>query len=138
MGFITNDEFGFTLGYSPDGLVGDDGLIEVKSRMQKYQTETLVSHVLEGTIPKDYVLQCQSALLITKRQWLDFISYCGGMHMAVIRVYPDAVMHSAILEAATTFEERMNAALAKYKEAISGKNRLFPTERKIEQEMFVG
>jgi len=36
VGFITNDKFGFVIGCSPDGLVGDDGLIECKSRKQKY------------------------------------------------------------------------------------------------------
>ena len=35
--FITNDKWGFTLGYSPDGLVGEDGAIEIKRRLQKYQ-----------------------------------------------------------------------------------------------------
>lgn len=35
-GFVTNDDHGVVIGYSPDGLVGDDGLIECKSRRQKY------------------------------------------------------------------------------------------------------
>src|SRR5690606_3118925 len=37
IGFITNDKWGFTIGYSPDGLVGDDGQVECKSRAQKHQ-----------------------------------------------------------------------------------------------------
>jgi len=38
VGFITNDRWGFTLGYSPDSLVGNDGQIECKSRKQKYRS----------------------------------------------------------------------------------------------------
>ena len=48
-GFVTNDEWGFTLGCSPDGLVGDDGMIECKSRRQKYQIQTIVENWRSGT-----------------------------------------------------------------------------------------
>ena len=40
---MTNDDHGVVIGYSPDGLVGDDGLIECKSRRQKYQIETILA-----------------------------------------------------------------------------------------------
>ena len=42
MGFITNDRWGFTLGFSPDGLIGDDGFLECKSRRQKFQVQTII------------------------------------------------------------------------------------------------
>ena len=35
-GFITNDKWGFTIGYSPDGLIGQDGLIEANTRCKRY------------------------------------------------------------------------------------------------------
>ena len=63
-GFITNDDHGFTIGYSPDGLVGDDGLIEIKSRRQKFQVQSIV----EGEVPKEHVLQIQTGLLVTGRK----------------------------------------------------------------------
>ncbi len=61
VGFVTNDELGFTLGCSPDGLVGDDGLIEVKGRRQKFQVETIISQKM----PDDFRLQVQTSLLVT-------------------------------------------------------------------------
>jgi hypothetical protein len=73
-GFVTNNKWGFTLGCSPDGLVGDDGMIEVKSRCQKFQVETIV----EGKMPDDFLLQVQGELLVTQREWCDFISYSAG------------------------------------------------------------
>lgn len=137
MGFITNSRWGFTIGYSPDGLVGDDGLIEVKSRAQKFQVQTIAECVAAGTIPTEYMLQCQTGLLVSERNWLDFISYCGGLPMAVIRVHPDHELQDAILTAAEAFEAKVAATLNAYRAATASDARLFPTERKIEQEMHI-
>lgn len=135
VGFITNDEWGFTLGYSPDGLVGDDGLIEVKSRRQKYQVETFVVHVADQTIPADYMLQIQTGLLVTGRKWCDLISYSAGLPMARIRAYPYMQIHGAILSAASAFEANIRVARDKYDTAIVG---CPTTERRApEQEMMV-
>lgn len=137
MGFITNDKFGFTIGYSPDGLVGDDGLIECKSRRQKYQIATVIENVAGQTIPVDYLLQQQTAHLVSERSWLDFISYSGGLPMATIRVYPDPKVMNAIVEASGEFERRLAEKLALYNALIDDPRvRLLPTERLIEQEMF--
>lgn len=131
-GFITNDSFGFTIGYSPDRLVGSSGLIEAKSRRQKYQIETICS----GEVPQDYMIQCQTGLLVSEREWLDFISYSGGLPMVTIRVFPDPVIQAAIVQAATAFESRLAAMLAAYNAKLTSGARLIPTERKIEQEMY--
>lgn len=119
-GFITNDKWGFTLGYSPDGLVGSDGLVECKSRRQKYQVETFVVHVPAGTIPPDYMMQIQTGLLVSERKWCDLVSYSGGLPLAVIRAFPDPVIQAAIVEAARGFEERLAAAEAIYADASRG------------------
>jgi predicted phage-related endonuclease len=129
-GFVTNDQFGFTLGYSPDALVGDDGQIECKSRRQKYQAQTLV----EGEVPDEYMIQLQTGLIVTARKWVDFISYCGGMPMFTKRVYPDDKIQDAILLAATEFETRLQVALKKYTTAIVG---LPATERRVYEDILV-
>jgi len=110
-GFVTTDRLGFTLGYSPDGLVGDDGLIEIKTRMAKHQMQT----ILDGDVPTEYMLQLQTGLLVTGRKWIDFISYCGGLPMFVKRVFPDPKFQDAIIEAAHGFEMRLQGKLAEYK-----------------------
>jgi predicted phage-related endonuclease len=129
-GFVTNDSFGFTIGYSPDGLVGDDGLIECKSRKQKYQAQTIV----ENEVPEEYMLQLQTGLLVTQRKWIDFISYSGGMPMVTIRVTPDPTMQAAILQAATLFEAKVAEKLAKYRTRIADTYKFIPTERKNRDE----
>ncbi len=130
-GFITNDRWGFTLGYSPDGLVGDDGLIECKSRIQKWQMRTLIECVAKGEIPDDFIMQVQAGLLISERKWCDFISYSGGMLMATVRCYPDPIIQGAIVEAATAFEARLTEARKVYDDLVASDARLIPTERLI-------
>lgn len=134
VGFVTNDKWGFTIGYSPDAFVGADGLVETKSRRQKYQIETFVVHVLAETIPADYVIQIQTGLLVTERSWCDLISYSGGLPLARIRAYPDPKIQSAIVEAAEGFETRLEEVRAKYLEAIEKAGNI-PTERRVEGEI---
>ena len=136
VGFITNDRWGFTLGYSPDALVGEHGLIEAKSRRQKYQVQTVIENVVAGTIPADYLIQIQTGLLVSERQWCDFISYSGGLPMAVVRVHPMADVQDAIVAAAEAFEARLAAKLALYEGAVATM-RMIPTERKIYEEMAI-
>lgn len=130
-GFITSDKWGFTIGYSPDGLVGDDGLIECKSRRQRFQVQTF----LDGT-PDEHVLQLQTGLLVTERDWIDYVSYSGGMPMAVIRERPDQLMQDAIVAAASSFEQRVADIIGEYEHQLSaGHIRWVPTERVIIEEM---
>ena len=128
-GFVTNDKFGFTMGYSPDGLVGDDGLIECKSRRQKFQVQT----ICDDAVPDQYMMQLQTGLLITERKWIDFISYSGGMPMWVKRVYPDPVIQVAIIDAATAFDESIQSRLEAYNDTLAhADTRAYPTERGVQ------
>jgi hypothetical protein len=136
VGFITNDRWGFTIGYSPDGLVGDDGLIECKSRRQKYQVQTIIECVGDDAIMPEYMLQVQTGLLVAERQWCDLVSYSGGLPMATVRVEAIPEIQEAIISAATAFEARLADKLAIYEAAIASRARLIPTERKVEQEMY--
>ncbi|EQB06202.1 lambda exonuclease family protein [Sphingobium baderi] len=132
VGFITNDKWGFTIGYSPDGLVGDDGLIECKSRRAKYQIQTIA----ENEVPDEYMLQLQTGLLVSEREWIDFISYSGGLPMFVKRVYPNIEIQDAIVAAATAFEARIEERARQYHDTLAAMPVVIPTERRIEQEMF--
>jgi len=132
-GFITNDQWGFTLGYSPDGLVGDDGLIECKSRAQKFQIQTIA----ENEVPADFMLQLQTGMLVTGRAWVDFISYSGGLPMFVKRVLPDMEIQGAIIDAATAFEVTLWDKMLDYNAGLLDMPALIETERHVEQEMMV-
>jgi predicted phage-related endonuclease len=131
-GFITNDEFGFTLGYSPDALVRGGGQIECKSRRQKFQVEAIVADIL----PEEYKLQVQTGLLVSGEPWCDFITYCGGMPMMTKRIEPDKEIQDAILIAAHLFHKEIEKVMIVYQMRLADPTvRLIPTERIIEQEM---
>jgi putative phage-type endonuclease len=66
-------------GCSPDGLVGDDGLIEIKAPLTSTHIETLVGKA----VPAKYVTQIQWQLACTGRQWCDFVSFDPRMPEAM-------------------------------------------------------
>ena len=59
-------------GASPDGLVGDDGLVEIKCPASHTH---LMTRVLKAPIPIEYVQQMQWQLICTGRKWCDWISF---------------------------------------------------------------
>lgn len=124
VGFITNDKWGFIIGYSPDGLVGEDGQIEIKSRKQKFQMQTIAT----DTIDSDFLIQIQTGLLVSERKWCDFIQYSSGMPMYVKRCYPDDVFQKAIIEAAASFENQAKEIIEAYN---NNAGKYLMTERKI-------
>lgn len=127
VGFITNDKWGFVLGYSPDGVVGETGLIEVKSRRQRFQVRT----ILDDSMPDDFILQVQTGLLVSERQWCDFVSYSAGLPMFTKRVYPDEEVQHAIIEAAKVFHAKLDEEFTRIVERLARKDfSLIPTERK--------
>lgn len=122
VGFMLLEQDGYRLGFSPDGLVSDDGLLEIKAPRQKKHLAT----ILDDAVPLEHMAQIQTGLLVSGREWLDFISYCGGMPMFVKRVLPDEKWFDAIRDAATAFEENVAAMIDSYMAATEN---LPPTER---------
>lgn len=128
VGFMKREEDGWTLGYSPDGLVGDDGLIEIKAPRAKSQVRT----VLTGEVPAHYIPQLQAGLLVTGRKWIDFVSFNGGMSLYVKRVLPDPAWFAVIEAACRRFETTAAEMVAAYKQATTG---MPATEQLPEYEM---
>jgi len=116
IGFMVRD-FGWgKIGYSPDGLVGDDGLIEIKAPKQKKHLAT----ILADAVPLEYMAQCQTGLLVSGREWIDFISYNGGMPLWHKRVEPDPKWQTAIIDAARAAEEAIEEHVTTYEKAVKG------------------
>jgi hypothetical protein len=117
MGFMHRD-FGddCRIGWSPDGLIGDLGCIEIKSRRQKKHLAT----ILADAVPPENVAQIQCALLVSGRAWCDYISWCGGMPMWTKRVYPDLDLQGAIVDAVAAFEASAAEMVARYEAAVEG------------------
>lgn len=128
-GFMVREFDGIQLGYSPDGLVGADGLIEIKSRRPKIH----LAHILAGQVPAENMAQCQAGLLVSGRAWLDYISYAGGMPMWRVRVHPDPRWFEAIVAAVQEFETNVAEMIRRYHEATEG---LPTTERELTEMSF--
>jgi len=94
-------------GYSPDGLIGADGLTEIKSKLPKFQ----VGVILGGEVPKEHISQCQGGLWVSEREWIDFISYWPGMPIFVKRMHRDEAMIRKIAERVATFYELLEARM---------------------------
>lgn len=115
LGFMVRQFDGFKIGFSPDGLVGNDGLIEIKSRAQKTQLKT----VLSDAVPAENLAQMQCGLLVSGRKWCDYLSYSGGMKLWTKRVYPDPDWHAAILAAVEYFEKNAAEMVSTYLDATA-------------------
>jgi putative phage-type endonuclease len=115
-GFMRFDGDGWTLGYTPDGLVADDGLIEIKAPRAKTHLNT----ILADRVPPYYMAQCQAGLLVSGRKWLDFVSYCGGMPLYVNRVMPNHLWFDAITAACIQFEQTAEQMTTAYDFATTG------------------
>lgn len=127
LGFIVREEPTYTIGYSPDGLVGDDGLIEIKSRKPREQIKTF----LTDRVPAYNVAQLQTGLFVTGRAWIDYVSYSAGLPLYVKRVYPDPAWHAAIVATAERFETEAQTIVNRFDIASTG----YPTtERRPELE----
>jgi len=126
-GFVTRQIDSLHIGYSPDGLVGNDGLIEIKSRVAKYQAQTIALN----SVPREYSLQLQMGLLVTNRKWIDFVSYSNGMPLYVERVYQSTDVRDTIISAVAYFEGLVKAIMEDYEMVASG---LVQTERYEELE----
>lgn len=77
VGFCEDNEF---VGVSPDGLIGDDGLIEIKCPTDKTYTQYLI----DGVIKPEYYSQMQMQMLITNRNWCDYVVYNPNFKKTII------------------------------------------------------
>lgn len=72
-------------GASPDSLVGDAGLIEIKTKLPHLVIEAL----LRGEFPPEHKAQCQGQLWVSEREWVDIAVYWPGMPLFVTRAVRD-------------------------------------------------
>lgn len=109
-------------GASPDGLVGTDGLVEIKAPLTATHIETLLGQA----VPAKYVTQMQWQMACTGRQWCDFVSYDPRMpeemRLWVRRVPRDIAMIREL-------EGHITAFLAELDEKVAALTRLFPPAR---------
>lgn len=112
VGFMRLDGNGHALGYSPDGLIGDDGLLEIKSRAARIQVRT----ILDNRVPAANMAQLQAGLLVSGRAWIDYCSYSPGLPLYIKRILPSPAWFAAISEAVEQFEDNASTLVENFRE----------------------
>lgn len=104
VGFVTSDDG--RCGCSPDGLIGEDGGIEIKCP----QPDTHLKYLLTGGVPKDYLAQVHGSMFVTGRPWWQFLSYSRQFPPLLVRVQRDdrimAAIGAALADALVDFDEK--------------------------------
>jgi len=81
VGYILNSDYKYA-GYSPDGLVGEDGLIEVKCP----GNSEFMRQIITNEIPKQYFCQMQWGMFISGRKWCDYVVYNPDYHKSPLYI----------------------------------------------------
>ena len=110
VGMITHPRIEMS-GASPDGLVGDDGLVEIKCPKTATHIETLLSK----TVPGKYNIQMQWQMACTDRSWCDFVSFDprmpDGLQMFLKRVHRDDALIKTLENEVIKFLKEVDAKL---------------------------
>lgn len=120
VGFVDHPTIAMS-GASPDGLVGADGLVEIKCP----NTATHIDMLLSEEIPNKYRMQMLWQIACTGREWCDFVSFDprlpADMQLFDVRIYPGhgeiEAMESAAREFLRELDEKIGALRSKYQEA---------------------
>lgn len=110
VGFCMED--GGRWGCSPDGLIGEDGGLEIKCP----KASTLVGYYHMLRCPSDYRPQIQGCMMVTGRQWWEFFAYHPALRPLIVRVKRDDEYIKKQEEALTKFVEKMEAKKETLKE----------------------
>lgn len=81
VGFIRNGR----KGASPDGLVGSDGVVEIKRQLP----DILIETHQKDKVPSTHIAQIQGQMWVAEREWVDFLAFFPGMPMFTKRIYRD-------------------------------------------------
>jgi len=119
IGFVTNEAISPVGGASPDGHVGEDGMVEVKCNNDTIHFAEMLEFKATGKfkIESGHVWQMQMQLLFTGRKWCDYIRFNPNYKesLLVIRVFPDPVMQQKIITGLKLGENIINEIEAKLK-----------------------
>jgi len=107
VGFIRNGN----MGCSPDSLIGTNGGLEIKTKLPHLQLEVLEKR----EVPGEHFAQCQGFLLVTGREWIDFVSYWPRLPPFVKRVYRNDTYLAELKVEIDMFNEELDRIVEMYK-----------------------
>ncbi len=116
VGFITSDTG--EIGCSPDGLIGEDGGIELKCPSPPVH----LKYLMENNLPAEYRAQVNFSMYVTHRKWWKFVSYSRQMPPMIATVPRDEVVMAVFDKVLSDFLPEFKAVLAKVRALKSADN----------------
>ena len=116
VGFIRNGD----KGCSPDSLIGDKGMLEIKTKLP----HLLIDCLLKDEFPAEHKAQCQGALWVAEREWIDIAVYWPKLPLFVKRAYRDEGYIANLAGAVADFNEELAATVKLIREHQTGKSTL--------------
>ena len=108
-GFVFKDETR-TVGGSPDGLIGDDGIVEIKCPAPFTHLTWLYEALKNEVVPDDHKPQLQGLLWVCERKWIDFFSYLPDAPRLLLRVEADPKFQDAFDQHVPLFLKELSEA----------------------------
>lgn len=105
VGFIRNGN----KGCSPDSLIGANGMLEIKSKLP----DLLIECLERDDFPPEHKAQCQGALWVAEREWIDIVVYWPEMPVFIKRAYRDETYIATLAKSVDTFNEELAALVAR-------------------------
>ena len=119
IGFVKHPTIEF-FGASPDGLVGDDGMLEIKCPNSK----THIKYLNDGKPPSKYIPQMQCQMAVTGRKWCDFVSFDPrmpeGLDFFVVRLNRDDVYIKEMETKVEKFLSEVENELSQLRKKLNG------------------
>lgn len=94
-------------GCSPDGLIGDDGILEIKCPA----LHTHYEYLKKNRIPPVYFWQVQGQLYVTGSDYCDFMSFFPGVKTLIVREHPELIAQEEIKTRLTIIEDDIEEAI---------------------------
>ncbi|CAH1662037.1 Exonuclease [Hyphomicrobiales bacterium] len=107
VGFIRNGD----KGCSPDSLIGDNGMLEIKTKLPALLLETM----FRTDFPPEHMAQCQGALWVAERDWIDLAVYWPRMELVRRRAYRDEVYIAELARAIEIFNAELHEIVERYR-----------------------
>lgn len=105
VGFVRNGP----KGCSPDSLLGQDGILEIKTQ----RGDLLIDTLLKDEFPREHIAQCQGALWVTERAWLDIAVYWPGLPLFIKRATRDEKYIATLTSEVDRFVDELNETVEK-------------------------
>lgn len=105
VGFITN----FGAGASTDSLIGENGILEIKSK----KPALLVEAIDNDKFVEEHQAQCQGSLWVAEREWIDLVLYWPGLPPFIKRAYRDEAYIAQLASEVAKFNDELTALVAK-------------------------